>query len=385
MAHFSLKIPQLLTASSAVVNAIALIPVWLFLNHYEFVGFLICAALELPIAWLLGKYLQRYLLGYIEKSTQLEKGDLTIGLQSDSYCWCFNKLGESLTSAVDGLNGITSKVINGGNAIATEIREINSNAGQMTDILNRHVDETDQLATAAQQMSTTSDSVAKDAAEAAQAGETANEQVREAQVGVEESVSRIQSLSKEVDEIEENTHRMSQDISKISNVLSVIGGIAEQTNLLALNAAIEAARAGEQGRGFAVVADEVRSLATKTQASTGEISDMLNSLKDGSTTMENSMGRTRASFESASESVTAIHQTLSEVLESVSTMSGRNQQMAAAAEEQSSVSLQLSQSVSTIRETALRLQDLNTTAERSRLKMSEANESFLTEAKAFVV
>lgn len=385
MASFSLKIPQLLVATSVIGNALVFIPVFIFFTRLEILGFLICAVAQVPIAWFFGKYLQKYLLHYIGKSKQLATGDLTVNLPTDSYCWCFNSLGNSLNQAVISLNTITSKVITGGEAISQEIVEISTNGKEITQVLDKHVDETDLLATSAQQMSATSESVAKDAAEAAYAGEEADSQVKEAQLSVEASVGQIRSLSHEVDEVEKNTRQMSQDVAQIAEVLSVIGGIAEQTNLLALNAAIEAARAGEQGRGFAVVADEVRSLAGKTKDSTTEISKMLARLKTGASTMENSMGRTRTSFENTNQSVIAIHTKLAGVLEAVSRMTGHNQQMAAAAEEQSSVAVQLSQNVSNIREIALHLQNLNGVAESSRTHVSSANDSFLQEARNFVV
>lgn len=385
MASHSLKVPQLLVAASVIGNALVFIPVFIFFTRLEILGFLICAVAQIPIVWFVGKYLQKYLLNYIGNAGQLATGDLTINLPADSYCWCFNSLGDSLNKAVGSLNIITRKVITGGEAISKEIMEISTNGKEITEVLDKHVDETDLLSTAAQEMSATSNSVAKDAAEAAYAGEEADSQVKVAQLSVEAAVNQIQSLSHEVDEVEKNTHQMSEDVAQIAEVLSIIGGIAEQTNLLALNAAIEAARAGEQGRGFAVVADEVRNLAGKTKDSTTEISKMLARLKGGASTMENSMGRTRASFENTNESVNAVHEKLTGVLVTVSRMTGHNQQMATAAEEQSSVALQLSQSVSNIREMALHLQQLNVISEDSRTHISIANDSFLQEARSFVV
>lgn len=385
MASHSLKVPQLLVAASVIGNALVFIPVFIFFTQLEILGFLICAVAQIPIVWFVGKYLQKYLLNYIGNAGQLATGDLTINLPADSYCWCFNSLGDSLNKAVGSLNIITRKVITGGEAISKEIMEISTNGKEITEVLDKHVDETDLLSTAAQEMSATSNSVAKDAAEAAYAGEEADSQVKVAQLSVEAAVNQIQSLSHEVDEVEKNTHQMSEDVAQIAEVLSIIGGIAEQTNLLALNAAIEAARAGEQGRGFAVVADEVRNLAGKTKDSTTEISKMLARLKGGASTMENSMGRTRTSFENTNESVNAVHEKLTGVLVTVSRMTGHNQQMATAAEEQSSVALQLSQSVSNIREMALHLQQLNVISEDSRTHISIANDSFLQEARSFVV
>jgi len=387
MHSFSLKIPQLLTLSLIVWNLILLSVLWLWnpAGMTEQGRLIILAAAQLPGAWLMGKYLQRYLLSYIALARKLEQGDLTIRLAADSACWCFNSLANSLNKAIGGVNSITTSVVQEGERISQAVERIQSNGSEVTGVLDRHVSETNQLATAADEMSSTAGSVAEDATAAARAAERARTQGNDARATVELAVGHIRSLDGEVGAIEGHMRRMSEDTGRIAEVLSVIGGIAEQTNLLALNAAIEAARAGEQGRGFAVVADEVRALAAKTQTCTTEINEMLGRLREGTGSLENAMARTRQSFETSSESVGAVHSSLGTVLEAILEISEYNDQMAAAAEEQSAVAQEISRNIANIREMAVHLQELNRNADEAPAAVRSANDSFMQQTASFTL
>jgi methyl-accepting chemotaxis protein len=265
------------------------------------------------------------------------------------------------------------------------VEQIQSNGSAVTRVLDQHVAETNQLATAADQMSSTAGSVAEDASAAARSAERARAQGNDAKGAVELAVGNIRSLDSEVESIEGHIQRMSQDTDRIAEVLSVIGGIAEQTNLLALNAAIEAARAGEQGRGFAVVADEVRALAAKTQHCTTEINEMLGRLREGAGSLETAMGRTRRSFETSSESVSAVHGSLSGVLDAILEIGEYNDQMAAAAEEQSAVAQEISRNIANIREMAVHLQELNRNADEAPAAVRSANDAFMQQTASFTL
>lgn len=383
MQSFSLKIPQLLTLIAFIWNLILVGVYWLLRSSGDIQGVAVYGLVSLLAAWFTGKYLQHHLLAYIAQARQLARGDLTIAMGDRSLCWCFNSLAQALNKAVQSLNTITSSVVSEGGLISRQVIEVEHNGHQVTEVLDRHVAETNQLATAAQEMSSSAGSVAEDATSAAQAGEQANSQGREASEAVAHAVDGIRSLDSEVDAIENHIRRMSQDTDNISQVLSVIGGIAEQTNLLALNAAIEAARAGEQGRGFAVVADEVRSLAAKTQNCTTEINEMLARLREGAGTLNNAMSRTRSSFENASGSVMAVHGKLDKVLHEIVRIGEHNVQMAAAAEQQSNVSQEISESIANIREMAIHLQSLNQDAEHAHAAVHSATSAFMEQTSSF--
>ncbi len=387
MNSFSLKIPQLLTLFLIVWNLLLLSLLWL-LNPADMTAWTrltILAAAQVPGAWMMGKYLQRYLLSYIAQARKLEQGDLTIRMASDSVCWCFNSLGDSLNKAVQGVNTITSSVVQEGGRISQAVGKIQTNGSSVTSVLDKHVAETNQLATAADEMSSTAGTVAEDASAAARAAERARAQGNDARGAVELAVEHIRSLESEVESIEGHTRRMSEDTGRIAEVLSVIGGIADQTNLLALNAAIEAARAGEHGRGFAVVADEVRALAAKTQKCTTEINGMLARLREGTGSLETAMGRTRSSFETSSESVGAVHTSLGTVLEAILEISDYNDQMAAAAEQQSAVAQEISKNIANIREMAINLQDFNRNADEAPAAVRAANDAFMHQTSSFML
>ncbi|WP_335903892.1 methyl-accepting chemotaxis protein [Shewanella algae] len=172
----------------------------------------------------------------------------------------------------------------------------------------------------------------------------------ESRQAVEQASNNVMALVSEVDSASQTIAEMDESTRRIAGVLDVIGEIAEQTNLLALNAAIEAARAGEQGRGFAVVADEVRALAARTQASTSEINNMLEQLRQGADSAVNAMNRTRQSCQATADTTTLVAESLQGLTEHVFDINGLSSQIATAAEEQSSVSEEITRNLSVIRE-----------------------------------
>jgi len=169
---------------------------------------------------------------------------------------------------------------------------------------------------------------------------------------VAEAIAQIERLAAEVARSTDAMTHLQQESNKIGSVMDVIKAVAEQTNLLALNAAIEAARAGEQGRGFAVVADEVRNLAQKTQQATGEIQQMIQQLQNGTRdvvqVMEQSQSRTQRSVEQADAAAEA----LQAITQAVSLINDMNNQIASAAEEQSAVAEDINRNVTNIGQVA---------------------------------
>lgn len=254
----------------------------------------------------------------------------------------------ALNSMVDQLNHIIGKI---GEVTSTLLSE----TGNLTDIASRgnqrmatQRSETDQVATATQQMSVTIQEVARNASAAAEAADKAFLQTSKGSQTVQQTFDAVNTLVSDVNAAGEVVNRLRTESENIGSVLDVIHGIAEQTNLLALNAAIEAARAGEQGRGFAVVADEVRNLASKTQQSTQDIQSMIEHLQQGSSEAVAVMAHGNESSEAMREQVSIANDAFQQIEQSVREISDMNNQIARASEEQSSVSEMISRSVTEI-------------------------------------
>lgn len=252
---------------------------------------------------------------------------------------------ETLHSMIGSINEMTA--------------QLTSSAAGMTQITNetrqgveQQQMQTDQVATAMNEMTATVQEVARHAGDAAGAAKHADEESNAGSKVVNDTIQAINHLAGEVERASEVIHKVEEDSDNIGAVLDVIKGIAEQTNLLALNAAIEAARAGEQGRGFAVVADEVRTLASRTQSSTEEIEKMIEQLQQGARNavkvMKDSSDRAQSGVEQAAQAGSS----LSTITQAVGTISAMNLQIASAAEEQSSVAEEINRSIVSISEVA---------------------------------
>jgi methyl-accepting chemotaxis protein len=228
------------------------------------------------------------------------------------------------------------------------VGNLSSYALQMREGVERQRADTDQVATAINQMSATIQEVASNAAKAEHTAAEADERATQGRDVVSENTVAIETFAEEVDHAAQVIHKLEQESEGIGAILDVIRGIADQTNLLALNAAIEAARAGEQGRGFAVVADEVRSLAQKTQQSTEEIQKLIEQLQAGA---GDAVTVVESQRERASESVIRaekVHEVLQDVSGLISAIKDMNMQIASAAEEHSQVTEEVNERVVSI-------------------------------------
>ena len=234
--------------------------------------------------------------------------------------------------------------------IEQETTHLDGRASDLNVIAEEQQSNTDQIATAVTELSHSSQNVTQHASAAAEAAQQAEQQSELADKTVDETVSSMNQLAEEISRASSVVQRVGGDVDGIVNLLHVIENIAAQTNLLALNAAIEAARAGEQGRGFAVVADEVRSLASKTQDSTEQIQDMIQRLQSGSQSALETMQSSLDKSQETQQRVEATREALLAIITATQTINQMNAEIAAAAHEQSEVSADISVRVNEVNE-----------------------------------
>ncbi|MDG3088130.1 methyl-accepting chemotaxis protein [Vibrio hannami] len=228
------------------------------------------------------------------------------------------------------------------------VTQLSQRSAENADYLQKHVCETEQVVAAIDELNSAAESMASDINYTAQITQQANDTSIQSQQNVESAQSIVESLISEVSTSSENVQLMNSETENINSILNVIGGIAEQTNLLALNAAIEAARAGEQGRGFAVVADEVRSLASRTKESTSEVESVLASLISKSNNVVDSMNTTKSRCEDTAINASEVAESLVTMNNFVDKINSLSSQIATAAEQQSSVTNEVSSNMAAI-------------------------------------
>ncbi|MCG9714325.1 methyl-accepting chemotaxis protein [Shewanella insulae] len=262
------------------------------------------------------------------------------------------QIARHFNSMVESFQSLIREVLSSVEVVNHSCQELSENSMRASEGVGRQLNETDMVATAITEMGATIDEIASNTELAAERAGNTHDNAQQGQVGVEHTIEKIQALAAQLTDSAQVVSELEKDSETIGSVLDVIRGIAEQTNLLALNAAIEAARAGEQGRGFAVVADEVRSLAMRTQESTEEIAGIIQTLQSRTRSIVQLMEATqRQGIESADQAASA-GALLEQINADVTNIMDMSTQIAAAIEEQSMVASEVNKNVVVIRDIA---------------------------------
>lgn len=305
--------------------------------------------LGLLAAWLITQQIIAPLRQTLSAAERIANGDLSKDLVVNRR----DEMGElqkRMQLMTVSLRQLIGGISEGVTKIASAAEQLSAVTQQTSVGVNSQKEETDQVATAMNEMASTVLEVARNAEEASEAASSADQQARAGDSVVNEAIAQIERLACEVTNSTQAMSQLKAESDKIGGVLDVIKSVSQQTNLLALNAAIEAARAGEAGRGFAVVADEVRSLAQRTQQSTEEIEELIAALQNGTQQVVNALDASRTLTDSSVDLSRRAGGALEHITRTVSTIQNMNQQIATAGEEQSAVAEQINRSILNVRD-----------------------------------
>lgn len=356
-----------------------------FINTLAYSLFAVVLVVALVSAWLIGKsILNRISSLQTTMNNIAQSNDLTIevdvsgGDELSEMATVFNHMLTNFRSLIVEVNHSVTTLNTATGNLAENI--YNANEGVET-----QMQQTDLVATAVTEMVATVDEIATNTREAAYKAELTNSNAGKGKDGVEQTINQIGQLSDKLLDSENVVKELEKESVTIASVLGVIRGIAEQTNLLALNAAIEAARAGEQGRGFAVVADEVRTLASRTQDSTQEIETIIGLLQKRTQEIVTLMAQCRSQGEESAEQASSAGAMLDEITQDVALIMDMNSAIATAIQEQSTVASEVNQHVVMIRDVTEQSGDSAKQNEQMSEELSQQAQVLTTEVSRFTV
>ncbi|KUI98654.1 methyl-accepting chemotaxis protein [Vibrio sp. MEBiC08052] len=341
---------------------------------------------SLMLAWFAPKNISNAIKKITSDIHQISQGDgdLTRRINSRKSDET-GDLSRELDGFVDKLGHIIRQIRNGCGSIQDEMKTISHAAAESSSLSDKEDQSLDMVVTAIEEMSSATKEVAQNAAETATQVELLSRLVDEGEASILHSTERLHDLTQQIEHASVVIERLSHSSEKISSVLDVILNISEQTNLLALNAAIEAARAGDQGRGFAVVADEVRNLASKTQLSTEDIRQMINSLQNEVSEAVQSI-KTSVDIATSTETLNAQTKGLLETVKSSSDqIQGLTLQTASATDEQSLVANEINTNLANLSEMSKQIRNMSNTVNQSVQDAVISIESLATQIKRFSV
>ncbi|WP_409419247.1 methyl-accepting chemotaxis protein [Marinomonas sp. RS-M-Aa-14] len=312
--------------------------------------------LVIILAILFSRGILKPLIQFDQSIARFANGDADLTARMEPYSVPeYASLSKNFNRFVENLQNIIRQLRVNSDSINHETGHMLERSNQVDRLSSTQREETELVATSVTQMTATAHDISENASSAASAAQSADNKAKEAMSTVDSAVDSVSVLANKLESTSSVMDKLKNNVSNISSSLNVIQEIAEQTNLLALNAAIEAARAGEQGRGFAVVADEVRQLASKTQQSTGDIQHIIEQLKGATEAAVQSMLDSRSQSEDTVLKARQASDALTEILDSVSKIMDMNTLIATATEEQSQVCQDISQRVELISEQSLQV------------------------------
>lgn len=281
----------------------------------------------------------------------LAAGDLSARMERDTDDE-FGAIASAMNDATASLRAMMGNISTASTQLASSIVSIGENITTSVTSIDRQHSQTELVATAVTEMASATGEIAQNATVTSQQSDNANRLVRTGQQDVRSAVEAMHKLRNDMENTANLVERLTQDNKKINDILTVIRGIAEQTNLLALNAAIEAARAGEQGRGFAVVADEVRQLAQRTQGSISEITQIIESITHGTRDVVQVIEASKSETMAVSDKTQHLNAFFGEFMSSMNVINDMNAQISVGVEEQSTVAQDLAENLVRIKQLA---------------------------------